>query len=200
MYRLAEFCFSLILLLRIGYMLRQHPKILHLNPEVILYWAFISCYNCLHFFIKDNKLLEAIFNWLVPLFVIVPFLGGKFNLILIQQVIVFLGLLVVSILLDSKYYNGLLFLTCILLLIKEVVQLSKGARKYRMKIPFYLISALDLSVVAFLMQLNFVNLKLASFQFNLLIYNSTLTIFLINVILANVYLNRLFLRDASIRE
>ncbi len=192
-YSYLEILILLILIYRIYYYSRLNFNIVKSNFEILLYIFTIFINSLLCFILDENETITILFDVILPLSIIIPILARQKSKIYKLLLLSFIPISYFALIPGNDKIRYLLFIISMLLLFIYSIKLTLGSGKDLKKSPMYLLFALDFLVTTILQQLYGFNINWKDSVYVGFVGIVVLLFYLINLILAHVYIRRFFI-------
>jgi hypothetical protein len=192
-YSYLETFILLLLNIRIYYYARLDFIVLKSNFEIFIYIfaVFIDSLLCLVF--DDYKTITVLFDIILPLSIIIPILTRQKSKIYKLLLLLIIPISYLALIPSQDKIRYFLYIFSMILLFICSIKLTSGTSKDLKKSPMYLLFALDFLVTAILQQLYGFNINWKDSVYVGLVGIVVLLFYLINLILAHVYIRRFFI-------
>jgi hypothetical protein len=191
-YSYLEIFLIAILNIRVCCYSRVHFNVVKSNFEILLYIFAVFIDSLVSIIFGENNSITIIFDVVFPLTIIIPILArqkGKSHKLLLMLFVPFSYFALIPTNDEIRY---LLYVLCMMILFIYSIILTLGSGKDLKKSPMYLLFALDFLITTILQQLygrkvNWVDSKYVGYVGFVVLF-----FYLINLILAHVYIRRFF--------
>lgn len=192
-YSYLEILILIILIYRIYYYSRLNLNIVKSNFEILLYIFTVFINSLLCFILDENETITMLFDVILPLSIIIPILARQKSKIYKLLLLSFIPISYFALIPENDKIRYLLFIVSMLILLIYSIKLTLGSSKDLKKSPMYLLFALDFLVTTILQQLYGFNINWKDSVYVGFVGIVVLFFYLINLILAHVYIRRFFI-------
>ena len=192
-YSYLETFILLVLNIRIYYYARLNFVALKSNVEIFIYIfaVFIDSLLCLVF--DDCKTITVLFDIILPLSIIIPILTRRKSKIYKLLLLLIIPISYLALIPSQDKIRYFLYIFSMILLFIYSIKLTSGTSKDLKKSPMYLLFALDFLVTTILQQLYGFNINWKDSVYVGFVSIVVLFFYLINLILAHVFIRRFFI-------
>lgn len=192
-YSYLEILILLILIYRIYYYSRRNFNIIKSNFEILLYIFTVFINSLLCFILDENETITIVFDVILPLSIIIPILARQKSKIYKLLLLLFIPFSYFALIPSQDKTRYFLYILSLILLFIYSIKLTSGTSKDLKKSPMYLLFALDFLVTTILQQLYGFNINWKDSVYVGFVGIVVLLFYLINLILAHVYIRRFFI-------
>jgi hypothetical protein len=163
------------------------------NFEILLYIFTVLINSLLCFIFGENETLTRVFDIILPLSIIIPILARQKRKLYKLLILLFLPISYFALIPANDNIKYLLYITSMMILFIFSIKLALGSGKDLKKSPMYLLFALDFLITTILQQLYGLNVNWKDSVYVGFVGIVVLFFYLINLILAHVYIRRFFI-------
>ena len=192
-YSYLEIFLLAILNIRVCCYSRVHFNVVKSNFEILLYIFAVFIDSLVSIIFGENNSITIIFDVIFPLTILIPILArqkSKSHKLLLLLFVPFSYFALIPTQDKMRYF---LYLLSLILLFIYSIKLTSGTSKDLKKSPMYLLFALDFLVTIILQQLYGLNINWKDSVYVGFVGIVVLFFYLINLILAHVYIRRFFI-------
>jgi hypothetical protein len=192
-YSYLETFILLVLNIRIYYYARLNFVALKSNVEIFIYIFAVFIDSLLYLVFGENKTITIVFDVILPLSIIIPILSRQKSKIYKLLLLLFIPFSYFALIPSQDKTRYFLYMLSLILLFIYSIKLTSGTSKDLKKSPMYLLFALDFLVTTILQQLYGFNINWKDSVYVGFVGIVVLFFYLINLILAHVYIRRFFI-------
>jgi len=192
-YSYLETFILLVLNIRIYYYARLNFVVLKSNVEIFIYIFAVFIDSLLYLVFGENKTITIVFDVILPLSIIIPILSRQKSKIYKLLLLLFIPFSYFALIPSQDKTRYFLYMLSLILLFIYSIKLTSGTSKDLKKSPMYLLFALDFLVTTILQQLYGFNINWKDSVYVGFVGIVVLFFYLINLILAHVYIRRFFI-------
>ncbi len=192
-YSYLETFILLVLNIRIYYYARLNFVALKSNVEIFIYIFAVFIDSLLYLVFGENKTITIVFDVILPLSIIIPILSRQKSKIYKLLLLLFIPFSYFDLIPSQDKTRYFLYMLSLILLFIYSIKLTSGTSKDLKKSPMYLLFALDFLVTTILQQLYGFNINWKDSVYVGFVGIVVLFFYLINLILAHVYIRRFFI-------
>jgi hypothetical protein len=192
-YSYLEIPLLFVLVFRIFVYSRIDFNVLKSHFEILLYIFTVFTNSLLCIIIGENKTITLVFDIILPLSIIIPILARQKRKIYKLFLLSFIPITYFALIPANDKIRYLLYILSMMILFTYSIKLAVGSGKDLKKSPIYLLFALDFLVTIILQQLYGFNINWKDSVFVGFVGIVVLFFYLINLILAHVYIRRFFI-------
>lgn len=192
-YSYLESFILLVLNIRIYYYARLDFNVLKSNFEIFIYIFAVFIDSFLYLVLGANSAITILFDVILPLSIIIPILVRQKSRLPKLLLLLFIPISYFALIPTQDKIRYFLYIFSMILLFIYSIKLNSGTSKDLKKSPMYLLFALDFLVTIILQQLYGLNINWKDSEYVGFVGVVVLFIYLINLILAHVYIRRFFI-------
>ncbi len=192
-YSYLESFILLVLNIRIYYYARLDFNLLKSNFEIFIYIFAVFIDSFLYLVLGANSAITILFDVILPLSIIIPILVRQKSRLPKLLLLLFIPISYFALIPTQDKMRYFLYIFSMILLFIYSIKLNSGTSKDLKKSPMYLLFALDFLVTIILQQLYGLNINWKDSEYVGFVGVVVLFIYLINLILAHVYIRRFFI-------
>ncbi len=192
-YSYIETFILLVLNIRICYYARLNFIVLKSNFEIFIYIFAVFIDSLLYLEFGESKTITIVFDVILPLSIIIPILTRQKSKIYKLLLLLFIPFSYFALIPSQDKIRYFLYILSMILLFIYSIKLTSGTSKDLKKSPMYLLFALDFLVTTILQQLYGFNINWKDSVYVGFVGIFVLFFYLINLILAHVYIRRFFI-------
>ncbi len=192
-YPYLEFFLLLVLTIRIYIYSRVNFDVVRSNFEIFLYLLAVFTNSLLCIIFGETKSITIAFDVIFPMTIIIPILARKNSKLYLFLLLGFILISYFALVPTQNIIRYFLYLFCMTILFMYSIKLALGSGKELKKSPMYLLLALDFLITTILQQLYGLKINWEDSQYVGFVGIVVLSFYLINLILANVYIRRFFI-------
>jgi hypothetical protein len=167
--------------------------VLKSNFEIFIYIFAVFIDSFLYLVLGANSAITILFDVILPLSIIIPILVRQKSRLPKLLLLLFIPISYFALIPTQDKIRYFLYIFSMILLFIYSIKLNSGTSKDLKKSPMYLLFALDFLVTIILQQLYGLNINWKDSEYVGFVGVVVLFIYLINLILAHVYIRRFFI-------